>query len=99
MPGIDLTIFDDVIRRLTEPGGVIANDIERRSRNVLNQAILMAPVDTGRMRASGISEPSTEVSGAWEVSFPVDYSLYVDQGTRFMTSRPFLSDALPAALD
>lgn len=96
---ISITIDTAAIQRLLEPGGEIYDDIGRRARNVLNQAVLMSPVDTGRMRGSGVSEPSADVRGAWDVTFPVQYSFFVNQGTRHMAPRPFLTDALPAALD
>jgi len=50
----------------------------------------LAPVDTGRMRASIITKlsPLQATIGPY-----VDYAVYVHEGTRYMRARPFMSDA------
>lgn len=84
---------------MKRPGGDVYNDMGRRAVDADAAAKGAASVDTGRMRAAGYITPSSEVDGAWDVVFPVDYSIYQDQGTRYMAGTHFLSGAgLQAAL-
>lgn len=52
------------------------------------------PVDTGRLRAS-IHTVLSHLSGA--VGTNVDYAVYVHEGTRFMSGRPFMEDGVRLA--
>lgn len=60
------------------------------------QAKQNAPVDTGRLRASILTElhPLTA-----SVMPTVNYAIYVHEGTRFMRGRPFLGDAVQQTQD
>lgn len=91
---IDLT----GIEAMLQPGGSINQNMEERARRVESAAKSRAPVNTGRMRAAGYITPSSEAIGAWDVVFPVNYSIFVNSGTRFMAARPFLTDSLPEAI-
>jgi hypothetical protein len=79
--------------------GPVAEDMGRRALRVDSRAKMNAPVDTGRMRAAGYAAPSSDTEGAWDVIFPVDYTIYVHDGTRYVMARPFLADALSAAVE
>ena len=92
---ITITIDPGAVQRLTNRGGAIDTDLQRRALRGLQTARLRAPVDTGRLRASGLTEPTRGVPGAWDIVFPVNYAWFVDQGTRFMVGRPYLSGVLP----
>lgn len=50
----------------------------------------LAPVDTGRLRASIFTSlsPLQATIGPY-----VNYAIYVHQGTRYMKARPFMADA------
>ena len=96
---VSVTIDDAGIRALIAPGGPVYNDLFERALRVEGRAKILAPVDTGRMRAAGYTAPSREVEGAWDVVFPVSYTIFVHNGTRFMAARPFLVEALPAAVE
>lgn len=98
MAGVSVTIAIGDVGQLVRRGGEIDRDMERRARRVEGTAKVLAPVRTGRMRASGYTTPANEVEGAWDVVFPVDYAIFVNSGTRYMAARPFLTDALPEAL-
>lgn len=99
MAGLSFTIqVPDAATMVARRGGDLDRDMERRARRVEAAAKVNAPVDTGRLRASGYTAEALENSAAWDVIFPVHYAWYVDQGTRFMRGRFYLTDALPAAL-
>lgn len=95
---VSVTVHVGAVGRLLDRGGDIDRDMERRARRVEATAKVLAPVDTGRMRASGYTTQATEIPAAWDVIFPVHYAIFVNSGTRFMAARPFMTDALPAAL-
>lgn len=98
MAGISVTINLPNTNRLVRQGGDVNRDMERRARRVEAVAKANAPVDTGRLRASGYTAPAPSEPAAWDVIFPVYYAWFQDQGTRFMRGTFFLTDALPAAL-
>lgn len=79
--------------------GPVAEDMGRRAHRVEARAKTSAPVNTGRMRAAGYSAPSSEIEGGWDVVFPVNYTIFVHDGTRYVAARPFLADALSAAVE
>lgn len=98
MAGVSVTIELPNTGILAARGGDVDRDMERRARRVESTAKILAPVRTGRMRASGYTAPATEVEGAWDVIFPVGYAIFVNDGTRFMEARPFMTNALSEAL-
>ena len=95
----DVVLDSGAIAALAAPGGAVDVDMRRRATNVLNRAVLGAPVDTGRLRASGFVTEIPGVPAGYDVVFPVDYAYYVDQGTVYMEGRPFLSGVLVVALE
>ena len=70
--------------------------LRKRAPQVLNRAKILAPVDTGRLRASG----KIQYSGLFTfrpkatVFFDVDYARYVNDGTRPHIIRPKNAKAL-----
>lgn len=95
---VSVEFYPDALNTLVQPGGAVYEDMYRRAFLCLQQARLYAPVDTGRLRASGELQANTIMPGGWDVVFPVNYAWFVDQGTRFMAAREFLSRAVVAAL-
>ena len=59
--------------------------------NVESYAFRLAPIDTGAMRRS-IRVDS--LPGSRQIGAAVDYSAFVEQGTRHMPAQPFLRPAL-----
>lgn len=52
----------------------------------------LAPVDTGRLRASiGITFAADRLSA--EVGSNVEYAIFIEAGTRYMAAQPFLGPA------
>lgn len=86
------------ILALAAPGGIVNDDMRRRGFAIHAAAVPNAPVDTGRLRASGEVVEVTDVPGAYDVIFTVDYAVWVHDGTRYMAARPWLRDAMPAGL-
>lgn len=95
---IIITLDPGAIDAMKRPGGSVYEDMGRRALAVDSGAKIRAPVRTGRLRASGYAAPSTSVDGAWDVVFPVGYAIFVNEGTRYMRRRPFLTDALIEAV-
>lgn len=62
---------------------IIAVDRESKKRS---------PVDTGRMRSSIQHRKIDALTG--EVKTGVNYAIYVHEGTRYMSGRPFLREAI-----
>lgn len=81
--------------------GPLMVDLLRRGRNVETRAKQLCPVDTGRLRASiGPPRPTTiDALPAVLVGSDVEYSLWVEAGTRRMAARLYLTRALPAAAE
>lgn len=76
--------------------GEVARDIAARATRVESSAKGRCPVDTGRLRAS---IRWTMMPGpAAIIGTDVEYAIYVHNGTRYMEGRPFLRDALEAAV-
>ena len=65
-------------------------ELKEASRQVVNRARVLAPVDTGRLRASIRADPPRIFSlrGSVTVGSDVEYSGYVNDGTRPHTIRP-----------
>lgn len=82
------------------PGGIVEQDMARRARAVVFEAQVRAPVRTGALRASAVAKPATdaEVLGAWDAVFNIYYAWFVDQGTRFMDPRLYLSLSIGSAI-
>lgn len=102
-----ISLDSNAVEALARRGGELDQNMENRARNVLQAAVAQAPVDTGRMRASGEVVPFAAIPAAWDVTFPVGYSLYVDQGyerarkrggTTLVRGRPFLSGNVDRAI-
>lgn len=75
-----------------------AKDLERRALKVERLAKQLAPVDTGRLRASITHEMGRDAEGLYElIGSNTEYAIYQELGTRFQTGTPFLRPALAAA--
>lgn len=68
--------------------------IRRSIYEIERQAVPRTPVDTGRLRGSYTTE-FRPLQGA--IGPTVDYAIYVHEGTRYMTGRPFLKEGVEAA--
>ena len=100
MPDITIKIENiDKIReafaRYPEIVGPFLRDASMKSAfAVEGQAKLLAPVDTGRLRATiGTSLGIANRGITAIVSTNVFYAIYVHEGTRFMKGRPFMYQA------
>ena len=82
---------------LASPTGPTSRYLLRQGILVSNRAKVLCPVDTGRLRASiGVSQQFTPAGAVTTVGSNVEYSLYVELGTRRMRARPYLRPALQA---
>lgn len=110
---VTVQMDEQAIRRLvSRPDSPVVIATGRRVRRVETRAKRLAPVDTGRLRASIHTRgPSLGVSGAtWDVVAPVAYAHWVHEGWRTdprvrrrivfarAGARPFLREALHALL-
>lgn len=83
---------------LESENGDVGRDLVRRTQRVLNRARDTVPVDTGDLKGSLASEIRQESDGlVGRVGTNLIYGRYVNDGTRFMRARPFLTNALEAA--
>lgn len=79
--------------------GPVAKEILRRTIRVEGGAKRLAPVDTGRLRASvthALERDATGIVGT--VGTNVEYAPFVELGTSRMAAKPFLRPALGAEL-
>lgn len=95
---------------LISPTGAVGRELFKRAFRVESAAKGRCPVDTGRLRSSiriqtgesdafVISVIVAATTGARvTIGSDVEYSGFVEQGTRFMRAQPFLSPALDAAM-
>lgn len=84
---------------LQGPDGPVAKDLSRRASRVRSEAVRRCPVDTGRLRSSIRWILVRDSQGlAAIVGTDVHYAVYVHNGTRGRPGRPFLTEALAAAL-
>ncbi|MBD3194359.1 MAG: hypothetical protein GF317_04840 [Candidatus Lokiarchaeota archaeon] len=70
--------------------------VEADAKRLMSRGSLRA-VDTGRLRASLTSKVHTTVNKGYvlgEVGTNVHYGIYVHEGTKKMSERPFLTEAL-----
>lgn len=95
---VTVDIDHAVIGSWSQPGGMVSADMETRAKRVVFTAQIRAPVRTGALRASGTAQPAADVQGAWDAVFAIYYAWFVDQGTRFMDPRYYLTDSLSAAI-
>lgn len=88
-------------------GNPVRQDLSRRAIRVESAAKVYATgvdggpnVVTGRLRGSITWRLDADEEGAYvDVGTAVEYAVYVEKGTRFMSARPFLTPALEAAHD
>lgn len=66
--------------------------LERVSAEILADADALVPVDTGRLRQSLDREVVGDTARIGSVD--VEYSIYVEEGTRHMAAQPYLRPAL-----
>lgn len=71
-------------------------ELREAGRQVVNRAKILAPVDTGRLRASIRAEPPRIFSlrGSLTVGSDLEYAAMVNDGTRPHTIRPRTAQAL-----
>lgn len=94
-----------VTRLLSSPGGPVARNMLRRGIRVQTRARELLTsrkpgVDTGRLRASiTVDQELRGMTVVTRVGTNVEYAIFVHNGTRYMNANPFLTDALPAAIE
>lgn len=96
MPGIDIKLDDAQLNNLlVSISGDVSRYMLRLGIKIQSSARRKCPVDTGRLRSSiGVTQKATSAGAVTSIGTNVEYGLYVHEGTRFMTGRPFLRDAL-----
>ena len=78
---VDLDISEGRARAIAI--GLAAPEVAKVTRQVLNRAKVLAPVRTGRLRASGKMDLKVTYNGpTGSVSFTVKYAEWVHDGTR-----------------
>lgn len=91
--------FEDEERRLLRlASGPTGAYLSKVAVQVETAAKTRCPVDTGRLRSSVTwrlepTDPLTAIVGT-----NVQYAIFVHEGTRHMSGRPFLTDALRAVV-
>lgn len=84
---------------LASSTGPVAMDLSRRAIRVESRAKVLCPVDTGRLRSSIRWQLNRRPGGlVATIGTEVEYGGFVHNGTRYVRARPFLTNALPAAL-
>ena len=79
--------------------GPMAKDLLRRSTRIERTAKRLAPVDTGRLRASVTHALEEDVRGlVGVIGTDVEYAPYVELGTSRAGAQPFLRPALAAEI-
>lgn len=85
---------------LAGPNGPVARDLARRGAQVETAAKRLAPVDTGRLRASIVSALGEDGRGLFvDIGTDVTYAPYVELGTARQAAQPYLRPALRAGSD
>lgn len=80
------------------PDGPVGKVLARAATRTTTAAKRLAPVDTGRLRASIAQEIGGDDDGlVARVGTNVEYAPYLEFGTSRMSARPFLRPALGAA--
>lgn len=93
-------VFDEsAMRQLFDsPDGPVGKAVTRACIRVQRSAKQLAPVDTGRLRASVQYEVGRDGRGiVGRIGTNVHYARYLEFGTRRMRAQPFLRPALGAA--
>lgn len=72
----------------------VGQEVQRSLLRVERKAKMLAPFDTGWLSGSIYSYVVNTLTG--EVHSPADYSIYVEEGTRYQMAQPFLFPALKA---
>lgn len=72
----------------------VSKEINRSSLRVEKRAKMIAPWETGWL-SNGIYSQMISLLLA-EIVSPTEYSVYQEEGTRYMTAQPFLRPALEA---
>lgn len=70
----------------------LSRAIKASALNIQRASMRITPVKTGFLKNSHVTAMTSPLSGYVEPT--ADYALFVHDGTRFMKSRPFLSDAV-----
>lgn len=75
-----------------------AATVEGVAKQVLQQAQVIVPVDTGELYSSGNLETQQEAEMVWGfVNFDSGHAAYVEFGTYKMQAQPYLRPAMDAA--
>lgn len=82
----------------SSPDGPVGKDLARRAVRVEGTAKRLCPVDTGRLRSSITHDIEHDSGGLVAfVGTNVSYAIFVELGTRYTRSQPFLRPALRSA--
>lgn len=100
MAQVTIEIFDQALEAMNEPGGDIYRSTEEAAQRTVqrakNNVTSAGRVRTGYLRDHIIDRPLS--SSIDEVSFEIvseaDYSVFIHDGTRYISAVPFLTDAL-----
>jgi HK97 gp10 family phage protein len=85
----------EIDHMLRGSGGIVDAEILKLALAVELEAKRLAPVDTGRLRASVTHQMGVDATGpVGFVGSPVEYAIYQEMGTRFQSGTPFLRPAL-----
>jgi HK97 gp10 family phage protein len=71
--------------------GLAVPELHKIGAAVATEAKRLAPVDTGRLRASIYSQP--EADGV-EIGATAEYAAYLEHGTRFAPAQPYMQPAI-----
>lgn len=85
-------VISNIEERMAALTPLIDNILEQAADDLVQNEQALVPVRTGALQASITKEKTGELM--WEVNMELlYYGLYVDQGTRFMSARPFIEPA------
>jgi HK97 gp10 family phage protein len=95
----DVRIDSAAVRALLDsPEGPVAAEVLKRGIRVERVAKKLAPVDTGRLRASITHALGRDSQSIYcDVGTDVEYAPYVEFGTSTQAAQPYLRPALGAA--
>lgn len=82
----------EVYRKQSGVDQAVSQEIARSVLRVEKRAKTWAPWDTGWLSTNIYSWMTHKLAG--EIVSPVDYSIYHEDGTRFMAAQPFMFPAL-----
>lgn len=93
---LDEAAIDNI---LAGPSGPVAYELARLAQEIVNIAKVLAPVDTGRLRASIVWTLGSTAAGLFaEVGTNVEYAAHVEFGTINMAAQPYLIPAIQSVL-